>query len=114
MRVTLLLVACLLLAAQARADDPLVYATLQPTQITLGQAARYTITNLGNGTDPITMPVVQGLTFEIMGRTRQIEIINGTTMPSSSIVIMVTPQMAGIFSIPGVTRKSQPLVLQVN
>jgi BatD DUF11 like domain len=102
------------IAEPARADDPLVYATIQPAQITLGESARFTITNLGDGKVPLTMPVVSGLQFEIVGRTRQIEIINGTTLPSSSIVVRVTPQMAGIFTIPGVTPKSQPLVLQVN
>jgi oxygen tolerance protein BatD len=104
----------IVLAARAVADDPLVYATIQPAQITLGESARFTITNLGDGATPITMPVVSGLQFEIIGRTRQIEIINGTTLPSTSIVVRVTPQMAGIFSIPGVTPKSQPVVLQVN
>jgi hypothetical protein len=104
----------IVLAARAVADDPLVYATIQPTQITLGESARFTITNLGDVAAPITMPVVSGLQFEIIGRTRQIEIINGTTLSSTSIVVQVTPQMAGIFSIPGVTPKSQPLVLQVN
>jgi hypothetical protein len=101
-------------AAPAIADDPLVYATIQPAQITLGESARFTITNLGDGRAPITMPVVSGLQFEIVARTQQIELINGTTLPSSSIVVRVTPQMAGIFTIPGVTPKSQPLVLQVN
>jgi hypothetical protein len=104
----------IVLAARAVADDPLVYATIQPAQITLGESARFTITNLGDVGAPITMPVVSGLQFEIIGHTRQIEIINGTTLPSTSIVVRVTPQMAGIFSIPGVTPKSQPLVLQVN
>ena len=101
-------------AAPAIADEPLVYATIQPAQITLGESARFTITNLGDGAAPITMPVVSGLQFEIVAHTHQIELINGTTLPSSSIVVRVTPQMAGIFSIPGVTPKSPPVVLQVN
>jgi oxygen tolerance protein BatD len=104
----------LVLAAPAVADDPLVYSTIQPAQITLGESAMFTITNLGDGTAPITMPVVSGLKFEIVARTRQIELINGTTLPSSATVVRVTPQMAGIFTIPGVTPKSQPVVLQVN
>src|ERR1700743_214308 len=101
-------------AAVAFADDPLVYATIQPAQILLGESAQFTITNLGDGTNPITMPVVAGLKFEIIGRTREVQIINGTTLPSSSIIMRVTPQMAGIFTIPAVTPKAQPLVLQVN
>jgi BatD DUF11 like domain len=105
----------LLAAAPARADDPWVYSTIQPAQITLGESARFTITTLGDTVAPsITMPKVSGLKFEVIGRTRQIEISNGTTLPSASIVVRVTPQMAGIFSIPGVTPKSQPVVLQVN
>src|SRR5580692_1063236 len=94
------------IAAIAFADDPLVYATIQPAQ--------FTITNLGDGTNPISIPVVSGLKFEIIGRTREVQLINGTTLPSSSIVFRVTPQMAGIFTIPAVTPKAQPLVLQVN
>jgi hypothetical protein len=102
------------LAATAFADDPLVYATIQPAQILLGQSAQFTITNLGDGTNPITMPVVAGLRFEIIARTREVQIINGTTLPSTSVVMRVTPQIAGIFTIPAVTPKAQPLVLQVN
>jgi hypothetical protein len=104
----------LLGAAAALADDPLVYATIQPAQIYLGESAQFTVTNLGDGTNPITMPVVAGLKFEIVARTHEIQIINGTTLPSSSTVMRVTPQIAGIFTIPAVTPKSQPLVLQVN
>lgn len=96
------------------ADEQLVYATIQPAQIVLGESAKFTITNLGDGTSAVTMPVVPGLKFEVIGRSRQIELINGTTLPSSSIVVRVTPQVAGIFTIPGVTPKTQPLVLQVN
>jgi hypothetical protein len=104
----------LVLATPAVANDPLVYSTIQPAQITLGESAIFTITNLGDGTAPITMPVVSGLQFEIVARTRQVELINGTILPSSATVVRVTPQMAGIFTIPGVTPKSQPVVLQVN
>jgi hypothetical protein len=101
-------------AATAFADDPLVYATIQPAQILLGESAQFTITNLGDGTNPITMPVVAGLKFEIIARTREVQLINGTTLPSTSVVMRVTPQIAGIFTIPAVTPKAQPLVLQVN
>lgn len=104
----------MLVATIALADDPLVYATIQPAQIQLGESAQFTITNLGDGTNPINIPVVSGLKFDIIGRTREVQIINGTTLPSTSIVMRVTPQMAGIFTIPAVTPKAQPLVLQVN
>jgi hypothetical protein len=106
--------AALFVSAPSIANDPLVYATIQPAQINLGESAQFTITNLGDGTNPISMPVVSGLRFEIIARTREIQIVNGNTLPSSSIVMRVTPLSAGIFSIPAVTPKAQPLVLQVN
>jgi hypothetical protein len=102
------------LLATAMADEPLVYTTIQPAQITLGESARFTITNIGDVVTPVALPVVSGLQFEIIGRTHQIEIVGGTTLPSSSVIVRVTPQVAGIFTIPGVTPKSPPLVLQVN
>ena len=95
-RLALLGLLGVLIAAAALADDSLVYATIQPAQILLGESAQFTITNLGDGTNPITMPVVPGLKFEIIGRTREVQLINGTTLPSSSIVMRVTPQIAGI------------------
>ncbi len=101
-------------SASALADEPLVYATLQPAQIQLGESAQFTVTNLGDGTNPIAIPVVSGLKFEIIARTREVQLINGTMLPSSSVVMRVTPQIAGIFTIPAVTPQAQPLVLQVN
>lgn len=113
-RLTAALVIGFFAAAEVLADDPLVYATIQPAQIALGESAQFTITNLGDGTNAIALPVVAGLKFEIIARTREMQIINGTMLPSSSIVMRVTPQIAGIFTIPAVTPKAQPLVLQVS
>jgi BatD DUF11 like domain len=110
----LTIAASLFAATPVFADDPWVYATIQPAQIYLGESAQFTITNLGDTAPQMTLPVVSGLKFEIVARTREIQIVNGTTLPSSSIVMRVTPQIAGIFSIPGVTPKSQPVVLTVN
>jgi hypothetical protein len=98
----------------AAAETPLVYATIEPAQIKLGDSARYTITDLGNGTQSISLPVVSGLDFQVVGRTRQFEFVNGTIISSTVTVVRVTAQIAGIFSIPGVTPKAPPLVLQVN
>jgi BatD DUF11 like domain len=102
------------LAAPAIADDPLIYATIEPAQITLGESAKLTITNLGKGTEPINLPAVAGLQFQVIGHTQQFEIINGTTLSSTAIIVRVIPQLAGIFTIPPVTPRGQPLVLQVN
>ena len=100
--------------ASANADAPLIYATIEPAQITLGESANYTITNLGKGTEAFSLPAVAGLDFQIVARTHQFEMVNGTTLTSSVTIVRVTPQMAGIFSIPAITPRAQPLVLQVN
>jgi hypothetical protein len=92
----------------------LVYATIEPSQITLGESARYTITNLGSDAETIPLPTVPGLDFQVISRVRGFEFVNGTTILSTEIIARVTPQVAGIFSIPAVTPKAQPLVLQVN
>jgi BatD DUF11 like domain len=113
-RLIALIAAYLVVAAPARADVPLEYATIEPAQITIGESATFTITNLGSAPQAFSPPVVSGLQFQIIGRTHQVDIINGTTLSSNSIVVRVTPQMAGIFTIPAITPTSQPLVLQVN
>jgi hypothetical protein len=105
---------CLAGMPAAAAETPLVYATIEPAHIKLGETAKYTITDLGNGTQSISLPVVSGLDFQVVGRTRQFEFVNGTIISSTVTVVRVTPQIGGIFSIPGVTPKAPPLVLQVN
>jgi hypothetical protein len=62
----------------------------------------------------LPLPVVAGLEFRVVGQSRQVQIINGTALESTSTIIRVTPETAGIFTIPGLTPKSPPLVLRVN
>jgi hypothetical protein len=101
-------------AAPALAVAPLVNVTIEPQQISMGESAQLTITSTGTGMEPVTLPQVSGLEFRVVGQSRRIEIINGATLATISIVVRVTPQAAGIFTIPGITPKSQPLVLRVN
>jgi hypothetical protein len=101
------------LAAPVFAAAPVVNATLEPSQISMGESAELTITSSGTGMEAVTLPEVSGLEFRVIGHSRRIEIINGATLATSSIVVRVTPQAAGIFTIPGIT-KSQPLVLRVS
>ncbi len=51
-------VAILFAGAPALADDPLVYATIQPAQIYLGESAQFVITNLGESAPQVPMQVV--------------------------------------------------------
>ncbi len=98
----------------AIAEAPLVSATIEPAQITVGESAQLTITTLGTGMEPLTLPVVSGLEFRVVDRSRRIEIIHGATLATTTLVVRVTPQAAGTFTIPGITPKSQPLVLRVD
>jgi oxygen tolerance protein BatD len=99
--------------AHPASDVPLVYATLEPKQIAMGESARLTITSLGNPV-PLALPKVSGLQFDILGRTHEVQLVNGTPLASSSLVVRVTPLIAGTFTIPPVTPELQPLVLQVS
>ena len=104
---------CIAAAASARADASLTYETIQPAKIVVGEYAILKITSLDSELQNLKMPEVSGLTFELIGHARQMEFNNGIASESSSIIIRVTPQIAGIFSIPGPTPKSQPLILEV-
>ena len=64
--------------------------------------------------EPFSLPVVPGLEFRVVDRTRRTEIIRGATLATAMMVVRVTPQVAGTFTIPGITPPSQPLVLRVS
>src|ERR1700760_3597948 len=103
----------ILVAAAASADASLTYETIQPAKIVVGEYAILKITSLDSELQNVKVPEVSGLTFELIGHARQMEFNNGTASASSSLIVRVTPQIAGIFSIPGPTPKSQPLILEV-
>ena len=106
-------VALSLVSGMARAAAPSIDVSIEPAQITLGESARLTILTSGNGTLSVSLPVVAGLEFRVVGQSRQIEMINGTTIESTSTIVRVTPDEAGVFTIPGLTPQSPPLVLRV-
>jgi hypothetical protein len=89
-------------------------AVIEPAQIALGESARLTIQTSGGGTISVTLPVVSGLEFRVVGQSHQFQSINGATYESTLTIIKVTPEEAGVFTIPGPTPKSPPLVLRVN
>jgi BatD DUF11 like domain len=97
----------------AGADAPLVYATIEPSTIAMGESARLSITDLGAVEEPINLPVVSGLKFEVVEHGRRMEFVNGDIISSNVTVVRVTPQLTGIFNIPPITPKSQPLILEV-
>jgi hypothetical protein len=99
--------------AMAMANAALAYETIVPARIKLGDSAVIRVTSLDGYLKNIELPDVAGLTFELMGRTQGIEVVNGSMIPSNYILIRVTPQFTGTFSIPGVTPNSHPIGLEV-
>ena len=102
------------LAAGAASGAASVDASIEPSQITVGESARLTILTTGSGALSVTLPVVSGLEFRIVGQSHQIQSINGATFESTSTIVRVTAEEPGVFTIPGLTPKSPPLVLRVN
>jgi hypothetical protein len=100
-------------AARAASPAVSVDAVIEPAQIALGESARMTIQSSGSNALSLTLPVVSGLEFRVVGQFHQFQSINGATFESTSTIIRVTPEEAGIFTIPGPTPKSPPLVLRV-
>jgi hypothetical protein len=101
-------------AARAAAPAMSVDAVIEPAQITLGESARMTVQSSGSNALSLTLPVVSGLEFRVVGQFHQFQSINGATFESTSTIIRVTPEEAGVFTIPGPTPKSPPLVLRVS
>jgi hypothetical protein len=91
-----------------------VDASIEPSQIAVGESAQLTIFQAGSGTLSVALPVVSGLEFRVIGQRHQIQIINGIALESTSTIVRVTAEEAGVFTIPGPTPNSPPLVLRVN
>jgi hypothetical protein len=98
--------------ALAQVDDALAYETIEPSRIKVGESATLRVTSFGHLKD-VALPTVPGLIFEKMGRSQGLDFVNGTTIPASFILIRVTSQFAGVFSIPGLTPTSPSIGLEV-
>ncbi|MEO6874695.1 MAG: BatD family protein [Opitutaceae bacterium] len=110
--VALWMAACAL-AATAHAAAPEVTAQLDRTEIALGDSAQLTLTVPGTDIDGIAPPTVPGLEFVDAGQSSQYQFINGAVSANISVTYDVIPQHAGNFTIPPLSRGSQPLILHV-
>lgn len=99
--------------ANAMANAALAYETVEPARIKLGESAIMRVTSLDGYLDNIKLPTVAGLKFEMLGRQEGLEFLNGQSSPAWYILIRVTPQFVGVFSIPGLTPKSPTVGLEV-
>src|ERR1700685_3999685 len=85
-----------------QAVDGLAYETIEPSRIALGESATLRVTSFSRLKD-VELPIIPGLVFENIGRSQGFDFVNGTAIPATFILIRVTPQFAGEFSIPGLT-----------
>ena len=97
----------------AAADLSLAYETIEPPSIRLGESAIIRITSLDGYLDDVPLPRVTGLKFDVVARQQGFEFVSGKPIPSSYVLIRVTPEFTGVFTIPGLTPKSRTLGLEV-
>lgn len=98
---------------EAAADLSLAYETIEPPSIRLGESAIIRITSLDGYLDDVPLPRVTGLKFDVVARQQGFEFVSGKPIPSSYVLIRVTPEFTGVFTIPGLTPKSRTLGLEV-
>jgi len=101
------------LGLQARATT--VTATLDPTQISVGESAQLTVTVSGTDNQE-AIPSVNGLEITNVEHSNFMNIINGSMSSSTSNIYSVTPQSEGTFIIPAIhagNAASQPITLRV-
>jgi hypothetical protein len=97
----------------AAADLSLAYETIEPPSIRIGESAIIRVTSLDGYLDDVPLPSVTGLKFEIVARQQGFEFVSGKPIQSSYVLIRVTPEFTGVFTIPGLTPKSRTLGLEV-
>jgi hypothetical protein len=115
MKRILLILCSISLAVQATwAAD--VTATLEPSQVSVGEPAQLTITVNGSSSAEPSIPDIPGLEIAHVGQSTQVQVINGSMTVSSVQTYEVTPSRAGTFTIPAIQAagaKSRPLTLRV-
>ena len=104
----------MLLGEPARAAE--ITATLDRTEVSVGEAAELNVTVSGSRSAAPALPEVDGLEFQSVGQSTQIQVINGAMTAESTHTYAVIPQRAGTFTIPAITAggaSSNPLTLRV-
>jgi hypothetical protein len=99
--------------AESLGDGSMTYETVEPSRIKLGESATLRVTTLDGYLNGVSLPNVPGLEFEIIGHRQGVEFVNSVSIQASYILIRVTPQITGVFSIPGLTPKSPTVGLEV-
>ncbi|MDQ6911837.1 MAG: BatD family protein [Verrucomicrobiota bacterium] len=93
-----------------------VTATIEPNELSVGETAELSVTVNGSQSASPSLPAVDGLDFQSVGQSTQIQVINGAMSAQSTHTYVVTPERAGRFTIPAIQAdgaKSTPLILRV-
>ncbi len=119
-RATSLTVVVLATLTMAWAKAPSITATLEPAEIAVSEAAQFTVTISGRSTDEPQIPAVNGLEFQQVGQSSQVQIINGAMSANINYTYVVVPTRPGNFTIPAIkigrgaeAAVSQPIALKV-
>ena len=78
-------------------------ASLDRSNITLGETATLSLRFDGASPDAPGLPSVSGLQIDYVGPSTQFSFINGRTMSSVTHNYTITPQKAGEFTIPSIS-----------
>ena len=106
--------AVLLAVGTAGAADADITASIDPTDISVGEPARLTITVSGASLPSINLPTLPGLEFTPVGQSRRIESINGVTNSSFSVTYRVIAQQPGTYIIATIAPTVPPITLHVS
>ena len=115
-RVLIRITLCVIAFSTVTAVDAEVTATLAPAEVSVGESAELTVTVGGSRSNAPSLPAVDGLDFQNVGQSTQIQVINGAMTADSTHTYVVTPQHAGTFTIPAIEAggaKSNPITLRV-
>jgi hypothetical protein len=119
-RTLMVVVSLAAVIGRAHANAATVNATLEPAEIALGEAAQLTVSVQGQDENVPQIPPVDGLSFQHVAQSSQIQIINGAMSASVSHTFAVIPGREGTFIIPAIktggdrdAAVSSPVVLKV-
>lgn len=77
-------------------------ASLDPTTVAVGEAARLNVTVEGQTAQPPSVPDIPGLDISPTGSSSRVTIVNGMVNSSVSYSYLVTPTQQGTFQIAGI------------
>ena len=93
-------------APRVPANAASVTATLDSSEIALGETAQLTVTVQGQSTEAPQIPAVNGLTFQPVGQSSQIEIVNGAMSANVNYLYAVAASRSATFTIPPINKFS--------